>query len=100
MKDKLSGENKGFAFAAYPFYNYLPLILLTKFTYPSRRDASKAAEVLNNIEIKNKKVRITVSENRCRIFIGNIPKDLTKDDFVDQVTTQVTFFSFFPFTLI
>jgi heterogeneous nuclear ribonucleoprotein R len=45
--------------------------------------------VLGNIEIKNKKVRITISENRCRIFIGNIPKDLSKDDFMNQLTTQV-----------
>jgi heterogeneous nuclear ribonucleoprotein R len=33
-------------------------------------------------------VRVTISENRCRLFIGNIPKDLPREDFMAQLTQQ------------
>jgi heterogeneous nuclear ribonucleoprotein R len=76
MKDKLSGEPKGFAFAA----------------YPTRKEASKAVDAFNannnGLDIKGKKVRVTLSENRCRIFIGNIPKDMSREDFLGQLNAQ------------
>lgn len=58
-------------------------------TYPARKDAAKAAEVLNNMDVRGKKVRIKISENRCRIFIGNIPKDMSREDFMQQLASQV-----------
>jgi len=72
MKDRTTGEPKGFAFA----------------TFATRKDALLAAQVLNNMEIKGKNVRVTISENRCRIFIGNIPKDIPRDDFMTQLNQQ------------
>jgi len=72
MKDRGTGEPKGYAFA----------------TFASRTEALRAAEVLNNMEIKGKHVRVTISENRCRLFVGNIPKDLSREDFLEQLMQQ------------
>ena len=49
------------------------------------------------MDVKGRKVRITLSENKCRIFIGNIPKELTRDEFMNILTPLVcvSYFSSF-----
>ncbi|KAJ0051860.1 hypothetical protein Pint_00657 [Pistacia integerrima] len=65
MKDKDSGESKGFAFVA----------------FRSKELAKKAIEELHSKEFKGKVLRCSLSENKNRLFIGNVPKSWTEDDF-------------------
>ncbi|KAL5792155.1 hypothetical protein ACOSP7_000749 [Xanthoceras sorbifolium] len=65
MKDKDSGESKGFAFVA----------------FRSKELAQKAIEELHSKEFKGKILRCSLSETKNRLFIGNIPKSWTEDEF-------------------
>ncbi|XP_044493718.1 heterogeneous nuclear ribonucleoprotein Q-like [Mangifera indica] len=65
MKDKDSGESKGFAFVA----------------FRSKEVAKKAIEELQSKEFKGKVLRCSLSENKNRLFIGNVPKSWTEDEF-------------------
>ncbi|XP_027108575.1 heterogeneous nuclear ribonucleoprotein Q isoform X4 [Coffea arabica] len=65
MKNRDTGESKGFAFVA----------------FKTKDVAQKAIEVLHNKEFKGRTLRCSLSETKYRLFIGNIPKVLTDNDF-------------------
>ncbi|KAK0582381.1 hypothetical protein LWI29_024953 [Acer saccharum] len=71
MKDKDSGESKGFAFVA----------------FRSKELAQKAIEELHSKEFKGKTLRCSLSETKNRLFIGNIPKIWTEDEFRRTIET-------------
>ncbi|PRD26371.1 UNVERIFIED_CONTAM: APOBEC1 complementation factor [Trichonephila clavipes] len=63
-------NNRGFAFVMY--------------TCPD--DAKKAIEELNNYEIrKGKFLGVCKSVDNCRLFVGGIPKDKTKDEILEEM---------------
>ncbi|KAH7443544.1 hypothetical protein KP509_02G039700 [Ceratopteris richardii] len=57
-KDRLDSANKGFAFV----------------TFSKKEYAQKAIETLNDCELKGRKLRISPSQLKNKLFIGNIPK--------------------------
>ncbi|KAH9702352.1 Heterogeneous nuclear ribonucleoprotein Q [Citrus sinensis] len=65
MKDKESGESKGFAFVS----------------FRSKEFAKKAIDELHSKELKGKTIRCSLSETKNRLFIGNVPKNWTEDEF-------------------
>ncbi|GAB4844653.1 Heteroproteinous nuclear ribonucleoprotein Q [Ancistrocladus abbreviatus] len=65
MKNKDTGEIKGYAFVA----------------FTTTEDAQKAIEELKNKEFKGKSLRCSLSESKHRLFIGNIPKIWSEDQF-------------------
>ncbi|XVF72952.1 hypothetical protein PTKIN_Ptkin12aG0161800 [Pterospermum kingtungense] len=65
IKDKESGESKGYAFVA----------------FRSKEVAQKAIEELHNKEYRGKTIRCSLSETKNRLFIGNIPKGWNEDEF-------------------
>ncbi|KAE8681578.1 D-arabinono-1,4-lactone oxidase-like [Hibiscus syriacus] len=65
IKDKKSGESKGYAFVA----------------FKTKEVAEKAVEELHRKEFKGKTIRCSFSETKNRLFVGNVPKNLTEDEF-------------------
>ncbi|WVZ20197.1 hypothetical protein V8G54_007519 [Vigna mungo] len=65
MKDRDTGENKGYAFVA----------------FKTKEVAQKAIEEIHSREFKGKTLRCSLSETKHRLFIGNVPKTWTEDDF-------------------
>uniref|UniRef100_A0A2P2KCD2 RRM domain-containing protein n=3 Tax=Rhizophora mucronata TaxID=61149 RepID=A0A2P2KCD2_RHIMU len=65
VKDKDTGESKGFAFVQ----------------FKSKEAAQKAIEDLHSKEFKGKTLRCSMSETKNRLFIGNVPKSWTEDEF-------------------
>ncbi|KAD7116945.1 hypothetical protein E3N88_04213 [Mikania micrantha] len=65
VRNRDTNESKGFAFVAFR----------TKVV------AQKAIEVLHNKEFKGRTLRCSLSESKYRLFIGNVPKNWTDDDF-------------------
>ncbi|XWS76818.1 hypothetical protein CRYUN_Cryun01aG0210100 [Craigia yunnanensis] len=65
IKDKESGESKGYAFVA----------------FKSKEVAQKAIEELHSKELRGKTIRCSLSETKNRLFIGNVPKSWTEDEF-------------------
>ncbi|GAB2267882.1 Heteroproteinous nuclear ribonucleoprotein Q [Dionaea muscipula] len=65
MKNKDSGENKGYAFVS----------------FKTKEDGQKAIEELKNKEFMAKTIRCSLSESKHRLFIGNIPKIWSEDQF-------------------
>ncbi|GFP88171.1 heterogeneous nuclear ribonucleoprotein q [Phtheirospermum japonicum] len=65
MKNRDTGESKGFAFVA----------------FRTKDVAQKAIEELHNKEFKGRTLRCSLSETKYRLFIGNVPKAWTDDDF-------------------
>uniref|UniRef100_A0A5B6ZD47 RRM domain-containing protein n=1 Tax=Davidia involucrata TaxID=16924 RepID=A0A5B6ZD47_DAVIN len=65
MKNRDTGENKGFAFIA----------------FKTKEAAQQAIEELHNKEFKGRTLRCSLSEAKHRLFIGNIPKSWTDDEF-------------------
>ncbi|KAL9681917.1 hypothetical protein QQ045_013708 [Rhodiola kirilowii] len=65
VKNKETGESKGYAF----------------ISFTSKSAALKAIEDLHNKEFKGKILRCSLSESKYRLFIGNVPKVLTEDEF-------------------
>ncbi|GAA0167036.1 hypothetical protein LIER_40297 [Lithospermum erythrorhizon] len=65
MKNKETGESKGFAFVAFKTTDV----------------AQKAIEELHNKDFKGKTLRCSLSETKYRLFIGNVPKSWTDDEF-------------------
>ncbi|XP_056862007.1 heterogeneous nuclear ribonucleoprotein Q [Raphanus sativus] len=65
MKDRDSGENKGYAFVG----------------FKTKDVAQKAIEELHSKQFKGKTIRCSLSETKNRLFIGNIPKEWTEDEF-------------------
>ncbi|KAL6575599.1 nuclear ribonucleoprotein Q [Orobanche hederae] len=70
-KNRDTGESKGFAFVAFRMKDV----------------AQKAIEDLHNKEFKGRTLRCSLSETKYRLFIGNIPKGWTEDDFRKIVDT-------------
>ncbi|KAJ4955278.1 hypothetical protein NE237_012061 [Protea cynaroides] len=62
MKDKDTGESKGYAF----------------ITFKSKDLAQKAIEELHDREFKGRTLRCSLSQAKHRLFIGNIPKSWTE----------------------
>lgn len=65
MRNRDTGESKGFAFVA----------------FKTTDEAQKAIEELHNKEFKGKTLRCSLSETKYRLFIGNVPKSWSDDDF-------------------
>ncbi|XP_073020278.1 heterogeneous nuclear ribonucleoprotein Q-like isoform X1 [Primulina eburnea] len=65
MKNRDTGESKGFAFV----------------TFKRKDEAQKAIEKLCSKEFKGRTLRCSLSETKYRLFIGNIPKSCTDDEF-------------------
>jgi len=47
--------------------------------------ALKAIQKLNNKDLKGKKIKVSSSQAKNRLFIGNVPRDWTLDDFKNAV---------------
>ncbi|KAM7260902.1 hypothetical protein ACFE04_026377 [Oxalis oulophora] len=69
MKDKDTGENKGYAFV----------------TFKEKEVAQKAIGDLHSKELKGKTIRCSLAESKNRLFVGNIPKGLTEDEFTKAI---------------
>ncbi|CAA7405362.1 unnamed protein product [Spirodela intermedia] len=69
MKGKDSAENRGYAF----------------ITYRNKELASKAIKDLNGTEFKGKKVKVSASQVKHRLFIGNVPRHWSDDDLKREV---------------
>ncbi|CAN8237687.1 unnamed protein product [Cochlearia groenlandica] len=65
VKERDSGESKGYAFVG----------------FKTKDVAQKAIEELHSKEFKGKTIRCSLSETKNRLFIGNIPKSWTEDEF-------------------
>ncbi|KAH9731272.1 Heterogeneous nuclear ribonucleoprotein Q [Citrus sinensis] len=65
VKDKDSGESKGFAFVA----------------FRSKEVAKRAIDELCSKDFKGKTIRCSMSETNNRLFIGNVPKSWTEKEF-------------------
>lgn len=65
IKDRETGESKGYAFVG----------------YKTKEVAQKAIDDIHNKEFKGKTLRCLLSETKHRLFIGNIPKTWTEDEF-------------------
>ncbi|CAO2814471.1 unnamed protein product [Amaranthus hypochondriacus] len=65
MKNKDTGEVKGYAFVA----------------FKTKEDGQRAIDELKNKEFKGKTLRCSLSDSKHRLFIGNIPKSLSEDQF-------------------
>nr|CAD1829867.1 unnamed protein product [Ananas comosus var. bracteatus] len=72
MKGKDSSENKGYAFV----------------TFRTKELAAKAIRDLRNAEFKGKKIKCSTSQAKHRLFIGNVPRNWTKDD-LKKVVSEV-----------
>ncbi|KAM9980214.1 hypothetical protein ACTFIZ_006466 [Dictyostelium cf. discoideum] len=66
MKDKLTGESKGFGFVL----------------FNDRSMCRNVIDKLNGKSIKGKIIEVKQSENKRKLFIGNLPKDLSKEQFI------------------
>ncbi|KAL9253350.1 Heterogeneous nuclear ribonucleoprotein Q-like protein [Drosera capensis] len=65
MKNKDTGENKGYAFVA----------------FKTKEDGQKAIEELKDKDFMGKTLRCSLSESKHRLFMGNIPKIWSEDQF-------------------
>ncbi|KAK7829045.1 heterogeneous nuclear ribonucleoprotein q [Quercus suber] len=65
MKDKDTGDAKGYAFIA----------------FKTKEVAQKAIEEIHSKEFKGKTLRCSLSETKHRLFVGNVPKSWTEDEF-------------------
>ncbi|KAL8499591.1 hypothetical protein ACS0TY_019539 [Phlomoides rotata] len=65
MKNRDTGESKGFAFVA----------------FKTKDEAQRAIEDLHNKEFKGRTLRCSLSETKYRLFIGNVPKSWTDNEF-------------------
>ena len=60
------GKNRGYAFV----------------TYESREHAAAAVEALNDKELQEKKIRVSVKQTKHRLFLGNLDRHKTKKEVV------------------
>jgi len=72
MMNKQTGQNKGYAFV----------------TFHSKAEAKKAVEKYHDSIVKNKKLRVTLSDVKNRLFVGNIPKDISRDDLKQAIESK------------
>ncbi|KAG1359136.1 heterogeneous nuclear ribonucleoprotein Q [Cocos nucifera] len=64
VKDKDTGESKGFAF----------------ITFTNKDAAQKAIEELHDKEFKERTLRCSLSQVKHRLFVGNVPKSLSEEE--------------------
>ncbi|XP_022898435.1 heterogeneous nuclear ribonucleoprotein Q-like isoform X1 [Olea europaea var. sylvestris] len=69
MKNRDTGESKGFAFVA----------------FKTKDVAQKAIEELHSKEFKGRALRCSVSDAKYKLFIGNVPKSWSDDDFKEVI---------------
>ncbi|KAH9566324.1 hypothetical protein CY35_04G125200 [Sphagnum magellanicum] len=72
LKDKDTGQNKGYAFV----------------TFTNEKNAEKAIETLNDSEVKGRKLRFSHSQSKHRLFVGNIPKAWEKEELEKTLAEQ------------
>ncbi|KAF6143746.1 hypothetical protein GIB67_041250 [Kingdonia uniflora] len=65
VKDKSTGENKGYAF----------------ISFKTKELAQKAIEEFHNKEFKGRTLRCSLSQSKHRLFIGNLPKTWSEEEF-------------------
>ncbi|KAM0048162.1 putative RNA recognition motif domain, nucleotide-binding alpha-beta plait domain superfamily [Helianthus debilis subsp. tardiflorus] len=65
VRNRDTNESKGFAFVG----------------FRTKDVAQKAIEELHNKDFKGKTIRCSLSESKYRLFIGNVPKTWTDDEF-------------------
>ncbi|XP_057378111.1 probable RNA-binding protein 46 isoform X2 [Daphnia carinata] len=71
MMDGAAGGNRGFAFV----------------TFTSPTDAARAIQLLNHYEIRPKRfIGVLRSLDNCRLFIGGIPNDKSKEDIREEMS--------------
>lgn len=70
MKGKGSNENKGYAFV----------------TYRTKEMAAEAIKSLHNTELKGRKLKCSTSQEKHRLFIGNVPRHWGEEDMKNVVT--------------
>ncbi|GBP09410.1 APOBEC1 complementation factor [Eumeta japonica] len=69
-----SGSNRGYSFV----------------TYTTREEASAAIRILNNYEIRpNRYLGVVKSVDNCRLFIGKLPCDKTREDLLVELSKYV-----------
>jgi Q family heterogeneous nuclear ribonucleoprotein R len=69
MMDPISGRNRGYCFV----------------TFTEKGAAEEAVKKLNNFEIKpGKTLKVNVSVANVRLFVGNIPKNRTRDEILQE----------------
>ncbi|XP_072314816.1 probable RNA-binding protein 46 [Eucyclogobius newberryi] len=69
---EFSGDNRGYAFVK----------------YTNREAAQRAIQMFDNHEIRPRKhIGVCASLDNCRLFLGSIPKDKTKDEIMDEMKT-------------
>ncbi|XP_057702607.1 probable RNA-binding protein 46 isoform X1 [Corythoichthys intestinalis] len=67
---EFSGENRGYAFVM----------------YTKKEEALLAIQMLNHHEVRpGKFIGVCASLNNCRLFLGNIPKDKSKEEISEEV---------------
>ena len=67
-----SGNNRGYAFAV----------------YTNKEDAKQCVKSLNNYEIrKGRTVGVCHSVDNCRLFVGGLPRKVTKEEILCEMTT-------------
>ncbi|KAE9463153.1 hypothetical protein C3L33_04938, partial [Rhododendron williamsianum] len=69
MKNRDTGETKGFAFVA----------------FKAKEVAQQAIEELHNKEFKGRTLRCSLAETKRRLFIGNLPKNWTDEEFTKVI---------------
>eukprot|EP00252_Welwitschia_mirabilis_P003252 TRINITY_DN13342_c0_g3_i1.p1 TRINITY_DN13342_c0_g3~~TRINITY_DN13342_c0_g3_i1.p1 ORF type:complete len:497 (+),score=157.68 TRINITY_DN13342_c0_g3_i1:312-1802(+) len=57
-------------------------------TFMSRESAKKAIETLNGHEFRERKLRISESQPKNRLFLGNIPSNWNEEDLTKTVSEQ------------
>lgn len=69
-----SGSNRGFAFV--------------QFTNP--READRAVKELDNYEVRPRRyIGVVKSVDNCRLFVGGLPKNKSKQDIADELSKHV-----------
>ncbi|RWS29353.1 APOBEC1 complementation factor-like protein [Leptotrombidium deliense] len=64
-----SGTNRGYAF----------------IMYTNPQDAKMAVQKLNNYDLRGNKIGVVKSLDNCRLFVGKIPKDKTREDIIEEM---------------
>ncbi|XP_056156128.1 probable RNA-binding protein 46 [Lampris incognitus] len=68
---EFSGENRGYAFVM----------------YTTREAAQRAIQLFDNHEVRpGKVIGVCVSLDNCRLFIGSIPKDKSKEEIMEEMS--------------
>ncbi|CAN6380490.1 unnamed protein product [Urochloa humidicola] len=69
VRIRRKGDNKLYAFV----------------NFKTKELALKAIQKLNNKDLKGKKIRVSSSQAKNKLFVGNVPRDWAEDDFKNAV---------------